>query len=72
MIFPVFKTRPFVPRPKKKPPCKEDKKTEEVWKPPPAAKLAMKDTELMKVAADLYGRDMDKPTLEPLKTHFRS
>jgi hypothetical protein len=35
-------------------------------------KLAIKDTELMKVAKELYERDMDKPTLEPLPTQLRS
>ncbi|XP_045504758.1 uncharacterized protein LOC123701366 [Colias croceus] len=65
-----FKTRPFKPREKKRPTCKAEKQVSDE-PPPPAAKLAIKDTELMKVAKELYERDMNKPTLEPLKTHFR-
>ncbi|XP_072945647.1 uncharacterized protein [Epargyreus clarus] len=66
-----FKTRPFKPRPKKRIPCKSEGVVEAEAPPPPAPKLAIKDTELMKVARELYERDMDKPTLEPLPTHFR-
>lgn len=73
-IFAEFKRRPFKPREKKKRPCKpkqvEVSKSEEIAAP--EVKLAIKDTELMKVAQGLYERDMDKPTLEPLPTHFRS
>lgn len=71
---PDFKTRPFKPRVKKLRPCvqKEEVVDEPVEPPPAAPKLAMKDTELMKMARDLYEQDMDKPTLEPLPTHFRS
>ncbi|XP_041969977.1 uncharacterized protein LOC121726612 [Aricia agestis] len=71
-LSPEFKTRPFQPRPKKKRPCKQPVVAEE----PPSSqkdvpKLAIKDTELMKSAKYLYERDMDKPTLQPLDTHFR-
>ncbi|KOB67225.1 putative ATP12 protein [Operophtera brumata] len=46
--------------------------TEEPVEPPPAApKLAMKDTELMKVARDLFERDLHQRTLEPLPTEIR-
>nr|XP_034836408.1 uncharacterized protein LOC117992802 isoform X2 [Maniola hyperantus] len=70
-LSPEFKTRPFKPREKKRRPCKpEDVVVEEVTLPL-APKLAIKDTELMKVARELYERDMDKPTLEPLPTHAR-
>ncbi|VVC94622.1 unnamed protein product [Leptidea sinapis] len=65
-----FKTRPFKPR-VKRPVCDKDiKKAEEV---PllPTEKLDIKSSELMKMARELYERDMNKPTLEPLKTHFR-
>ncbi|CAH4033703.1 uncharacterized protein LOC123717798 [Pieris brassicae] len=64
-----FKTRPFKPREKRRP-CKTEEKVEEA-PPPPAPKLNIKDTELMKVAKELYERDMNKPTLEPLRTNFR-
>ncbi|KAJ0172820.1 hypothetical protein K1T71_011959 [Dendrolimus kikuchii] len=73
-LSPEFKTRPFKPREKKRKPCisKEEKVVEEEPPlPPQAPKLAMKDTELMKGAKELYERDMDKPTLEPLPTHLR-
>ncbi|KOB72272.1 Uncharacterized protein OBRU01_13038, partial [Operophtera brumata] len=46
--------------------------TEEPVEPPPAApKLAMKDTELMKVTRDLFERDLHQRTLEPLPTEIR-
>ncbi|KAG6442896.1 uncharacterized protein LOC115455568 [Manduca sexta] len=72
-LSPEFKTRPFKPREKKKRPCvsKSEKVEQEEAPPPQAAKLAMKDTELMKVAREIYEGDMDKPTLEPLPTHLR-
>ncbi|KAJ8720497.1 hypothetical protein PYW08_005962 [Mythimna loreyi] len=66
--------RPFVPRVKKLRPCAEllEKKEEEVVViPQQPAKLAMKDTELMKVAKELYEMDLDKPTLQPLPTTLR-
>ncbi|XP_032523136.2 uncharacterized protein LOC116774494 [Danaus plexippus] len=65
-----FKTRPFKPREKKKK-CSKAGEVVTDEPPPPAPKLAIKDTELMKVARELYERDMDKPTLEPLPTHLR-
>ncbi|KAJ8729070.1 hypothetical protein PYW07_006766 [Mythimna separata] len=63
--------RPFVPRVKKLRPCteSEEKIEEEVIAPP--AKLAMKDTELMKVAKELYEYDLSTPTLQPLPTTLR-
>ncbi|XP_023941783.2 uncharacterized protein LOC112048481 [Bicyclus anynana] len=67
----IYKTRRFEPRPKRRRPCKPDGAAPEEAPPPPAAKLAIKDTELMRTARDLYERDMDKPTLEPLATHAR-
>ncbi|CAH0719304.1 unnamed protein product, partial [Brenthis ino] len=70
-LSPEFKTRPFKPRDKKQPLCKSEGVKEEEAPLPPAPKLAIKDTELMKVARELYERDMDKPTLEPLPTHLR-
>ncbi|XP_045778764.1 uncharacterized protein LOC123876502 isoform X2 [Maniola jurtina] len=70
-LSPEFKTRPFKPREKKRRPCKPEDVVVEETTLPPAPKLAIKDTELMKVARELYERDMDKPTLEPLPTHPR-
>ncbi|XP_063366240.1 uncharacterized protein LOC134654694 [Cydia amplana] len=72
-LDPEIATRPFVSRVKKLPLCSELEKGKEgeVAPPPPAAKLALKDTEVMKMAKDLYEQDMDKPTLEPLPTHLR-
>ncbi|KAH9638869.1 hypothetical protein HF086_012822 [Spodoptera exigua] len=69
-----FKDRPFVPRVKKLQPCSEllEKKEEEVEVTEPITKLAMKDTELMKGAKELYELDLDRPTLQPLPTHLRS
>lgn len=61
-----------MPRAKKRPTCKQDNAIEEEVPIPPAPKLAIKDTELMKVARELYERDMNKPTLEPLSTFIRS
>ncbi|CAH0664196.1 unnamed protein product [Spodoptera exigua] len=68
-----FKDRPFVPRVKKLKPCSEllEKKEEEVEVTEPITKLAMKDTELMKGAKELYELDLDRPTLQPLPTHLR-
>ncbi|XP_068623221.1 uncharacterized protein [Battus philenor] len=71
-LSPEFKTRPFKPRVKKLRPCIEEvgeKKEEEVLEPQ-GAKLAMKDTELMKVARDMYDKP-GPPTLQPLPTHLR-
>ncbi|XP_046970969.1 uncharacterized protein LOC124538010 [Vanessa cardui] len=70
-LSPEFKTRPFKPREKKRRPCKSEGVVEDTPPPPPAQKLAIKDTELMKLARELYERDMNKPTLEPLPTHLR-
>ncbi|XP_075982352.1 uncharacterized protein LOC142980703 [Anticarsia gemmatalis] len=70
----TFKYREFKPREKKLRPCAElfEKKVEEEVVPlADMPKLNIKDTELMKVAEELYERDLDKPTLKPLKTHFR-
>ncbi|XP_049878774.1 uncharacterized protein LOC126375719 isoform X2 [Pectinophora gossypiella] len=72
-LNPEFKTRPFVPRVKKRRPChevQEQEKSEEVLVPQ-GQKLALKDTELMKIAHDLYERDLDAPTLKPLDTSTR-
>ncbi|CAH2263838.1 jg21584 [Pararge aegeria aegeria] len=66
-----FKTREFKPREKKRRSCKSEEVAVEEVSVPPAPKFAMKDTELMKLARELYERDMDKPTLEPLPTHTR-
>ncbi|XP_026751749.2 uncharacterized protein LOC113512144 [Galleria mellonella] len=69
-----FKTRPFKPREKKRQPCvsKGEKVVKEDFAPvTEAPKLAIKDTELMKMARDIYERDLNKPTLEPLPTHMR-
>ncbi|KAL0829543.1 hypothetical protein ABMA28_003058 [Loxostege sticticalis] len=68
-----FKTRRFKPREKKKQPCGEkgEKAPKEEQPAQEYPKLAIKDTELMKVAKELYERDMNKPTLEPLPTHLR-
>ncbi|RVE52295.1 hypothetical protein evm_003085 [Chilo suppressalis] len=72
-LSPEFKTRPFVPRVKKKKPCLDrgSEAVEEEAPAPQPQKLAIKDTELMKVARELYEPDLDKPTLEPLPTHLR-
>ncbi|XP_053616697.1 uncharacterized protein LOC128678858 [Plodia interpunctella] len=70
-LSPEFKTRPFKPREKKRCPPKPAEKVEEEEVPVAPPALAMKDTELMKVAKELYEQDMDKPTLEPLPTHLR-
>lgn len=75
-----FKTRPFKPRVKK---CRWDLKdddnaemeNERLEQERIAAlpkKLALKDTVVMKMAKELFERDLNEPTLEPLKTHFRS
>ncbi|XP_059050210.1 uncharacterized protein LOC131845187 [Achroia grisella] len=67
-----LKTRPFKPREKKRQPCfSKGEKAIEDAAPLQTPKLAIKDTELMKVARDIYDRDMSKPTLEPLPTHLR-
>ncbi|CAG4994235.1 unnamed protein product [Parnassius apollo] len=68
-LSPEFKTRPFQPREKKKKPCVVTEEIETLS--PQPQKLAMKDTELMNVARDMYEGDGEKPTLEPLPTHFR-
>ncbi|XP_039748198.1 uncharacterized protein LOC120625257 isoform X2 [Pararge aegeria] len=70
-LSPEFKTREFKPREKKRRSCKSEEVAVEEVSVPPAPKFAMKDTELMKLARELYERDMDKPTLEPLPTHTR-
>lgn len=70
----VFKYRKFKPREKKLKPCAElfEKKVEEEVAPPAEApKLAMKDTVLMKIAAQMYENDLSAPTLKPLRTHYR-
>ncbi|CAH2055950.1 unnamed protein product, partial [Iphiclides podalirius] len=73
-LSPEFKTRPFKPRVKKLRPCHEVVETKEEDEPvvPHAPKLAMKDTELMKAAKEMYDGGKDTPTLEPLPTHFRT
>lgn len=63
-----------MPRVKKLRPCaelleKKEVEEEVMLEQPP--KLAMKDTELMKVAKEMYEYDKDKPTLQPLPTHLR-
>ncbi|XP_060806496.1 uncharacterized protein LOC106138867, partial [Amyelois transitella] len=70
-LSPEFKTRPFKPRPKKNPCAKKDQVVQEEETAEAAPALAMKDTELMKMAKEIYEQDMDKPTLEPLPTHLR-
>ncbi|CAB3242230.1 unnamed protein product [Arctia plantaginis] len=71
----IFKYRKFKPRVKKLKPCSEmfEKKVEEEAPPPPeeGQKLAMKDTVLMKMAAQMYENDLSAPTLKPLRTHYR-
>uniref|UniRef100_A0A2A4J9Z2 Uncharacterized protein n=1 Tax=Heliothis virescens TaxID=7102 RepID=A0A2A4J9Z2_HELVI len=67
-----FKYRPFKPRFKKLKRCSElQQKAEEDVEIPQITKLAMKDTELMKGAKEMYEMDLDKPTLQPLPTHMR-
>ncbi|XP_028036959.1 uncharacterized protein LOC114248036 [Bombyx mandarina] len=70
-LSPEFKTRPFKPRDKKLKPCalKGDQVVEAI--PELGPKLAIKDTELMKLAKEIYERNMDEPTLETLPTHLR-
>lgn len=68
-----FKTRPFKPRVKKLRPCHEEEVKEDIEAiVPQTEKLAMKDTELMKVAKEMYDGGKETPTLQPLPTHFRS
>lgn len=75
-----FKTRPFKPRVKK---CRWDIKDDDNAKAEAEIleqerlaalpkKLDLKDTVVMKMAKELFERDLDEPTLEPLRTHFRS
>lgn len=61
-----------MPHSKKKKTCTKTEEVEEEHLEEEKPKLALKDTEVMKIAKELYERDMDKPTLEPLPTHFRS
>ncbi|XP_026328116.1 uncharacterized protein LOC113236317 isoform X2 [Hyposmocoma kahamanoa] len=77
-----FKTRPFKPRVKK--PCRVDVKSDnatgdidkdKLEQERIAAlpkKLALKDTVVMKMAKELFEKDLSEPTLEPLRTTFRS
>ncbi|GBP48014.1 hypothetical protein EVAR_83715_1 [Eumeta japonica] len=74
-LSPEFKTRPFVPKPKRRRRTLKpgEKKVEENLESKPSKeKLALKDTQVMKIARELYERDMNAPTLEPLPTHLRT
>ncbi|XP_013144817.1 PREDICTED: uncharacterized protein LOC106108259 [Papilio polytes] len=69
-LSPEFKTRPFKPRVKKLRPCGEKIEVVQEDLRPQGEKLAMKDTELMKVAREMYEAP-PRPTLRPLPTHYR-
>lgn len=66
-----LKTRKPVPKVRPDP-CKPKPKPEELSPQQLPKALALKDAEIMKKARELYERNMDQPTLEPLQTHFRS
>ncbi|CAH0591467.1 unnamed protein product [Chrysodeixis includens] len=71
-LDPKFKYRQFKPRIKKLKPCSEVMAKKEVVESVlQIQKLAIKDTELMNEAREIYEMDLNKPTLEPLRTHFR-
>ncbi|KAI5632557.1 hypothetical protein NE865_14731 [Phthorimaea operculella] len=69
---PAFKNREFVPRPRKKRYSGDKRQGPDSQTSILPEILALKDTEVMKGAQQLYDRDLDKPTLKPIDTQARS